>query len=146
MDRYKNFTVLIGKISREIRKIKTEEMKEFGLKSPYVSCLYYFFKEEKLTSKQLTEICEEDKAAVSRSIDFLEKEGYIYCESDAKKRYRDYLVITEKGKKIGKILVDKIDKVLEQASNGLSDQDRTNLYQSLELISNNLHKINNKTC
>lgn len=142
MDRYKNFTVLIGKINREIRKIKTEEMKEYGLKSPHVSCLYYFYKEEKLTSKQLTEICEEDKAAVSRTIDFLEKEGYILCKADVKKRYRDYLEITEKGKKVGKIIVDKIDEVLDKASLGLSEENRKILYQSLELISNNLHNLN----
>lgn len=146
MDRYKHFTILIAKIVRDIRKIKTEEMKDYGLKSPHVSCLYYFYKEQKLTSKQLTEICEEDKGAVSRSIDFLEKEGYIKCESDAKKRYRDYLMITDKGKEIGKILVDKIDKVLEEASFGLTEENRKILYQSLDLISKNLNNIKNKTC
>ena len=40
-ERYKSFTVLISGISRSIRRIKTEEMAEFNLKSPHVSCLYY---------------------------------------------------------------------------------------------------------
>ena len=39
--RFETFTVLIAKISRSIRRIKAEEMSEFHLKGPHVSCLYY---------------------------------------------------------------------------------------------------------
>ena len=46
IERFETFTVLITKISRSIRKIKTEEMAKFNLKSPHVSCLYYLFKSE----------------------------------------------------------------------------------------------------
>ena len=138
MNRYQNFTILINKISREIRRIKNLEMKEYGLKSPHVSCLYSFYKEKKLTSKQLADICEEDKAAISRTIDYLEKNGYIVCESDAKKRYRDYFKLTEKGLLIGEILSNKIDMIVDEASKELSDEHKKLLYESLEVISTNL--------
>ncbi|MBQ7880983.1 MAG: hypothetical protein IJ358_04000 [Clostridia bacterium] len=50
--RFETFTVQIAKISRCIRKIKSEEMAEFNLKSPHVSCLYYLYRQNnKMTAK-----------------------------------------------------------------------------------------------
>lgn len=143
-NRFKNFTVLIGKINRNIKRIKTEEMKDFNLKGPHVSCIYYLYKEESLTLKELTDICEEDKGLISRSLDYLEKNGYLVCESTAKKRYRSHLSLTEKGKMVGKIISGKIDNILNEASRGLSDEDRVILYQSLTLISDGLIRIINE--
>ena len=102
-ERFKTFTVLIAKISRGIRKIKTEEMAEFNLKSPHVSCLYYLFKSKTLTAKELCDVCDEDKAAVSRSIDFLESNNYITCKTNAKKsQYESPIILRHKDKKRGK--------------------------------------------
>ena len=74
--RFEAFTVLIAKISRSIRRIKAEEMSEFHLKGPHVSCLYYLTQLGPLTAGQLCDRCEEDKAAVSRSLEYLEQNGY----------------------------------------------------------------------
>ena len=69
--RFETFTVLIAKISRSIRRIKAEEMSEFHLKGPHVSCLYYLTQLGPLTAGQLCDRCEEDKAAVSRSLGWI---------------------------------------------------------------------------
>ena len=140
-ERFKTFTVLISKISRSIRRIKTEEMDELNLKSPHVSCLYYLFKSETLTAKELCDICAEDKASLSRSIEYLEKENYIICESNLKKRYRSPLTLTDKGQKVGRIIAEKIDSILNFASEGLTEEKRSILYEGLTLISNNLEKF-----
>ena len=76
-ERFEAFMVLISRISRSIRRIKSEEMAEFQLKGPHVSCLYYLSLADGLTAAALCERCDEDKAAVSRSLDYLEKGGYI---------------------------------------------------------------------
>lgn len=140
-ERYKTFTVLVSSIMRSIRKIKTEEMAEFNLKSPHVSCLYYLYKANSLTAKELCDICEEDKASVSRSIDFLESNGYIQCDSPAKKRYKAALTLTEKGKEVGEKVTLKIDKALDLGSVGLSEENRVILYKSLALINENLQNM-----
>lgn len=140
-ERFKTFTVLITKINRSIHKIKTEEMAEFNLKSPHVSCLYYLYKAEALTAKELCDICAEDKAALSRSIDYLETNGFIECNSNAKKRYKALLMLTEKGKEIAKRIAQKIDNILEQASASITEESRKVMYQSLETINENLNKI-----
>lgn len=141
-ERFETFTVQIAKISRYVRRIKSEEMREFNLKSPHVSCLYYLHKKNgTLTAKELCDACDEDKAAISRSIDFLETNGYIVCDSKTEKRYKSPLSLTEKGKEIGEQIAVKIDKIVEVASAGLNEENRKIFYQSLKLISDNLQQI-----
>lgn len=140
-ERFKNFTVLILKIHRAIQKIKTEEIAEYHLKSSHVSCLYYLYKENTLTATELCEICQEDKSYISHSLRYLEENGYISCDSTARKRYNAPLNLTERGKELGAYIAQKIDSVLEPAGEGLTDEDRVCLYRYLTQISDNLDKI-----
>ena len=108
--RFETFTVLIAKISRSIRRIKAEEMSEFYLKGPHVSCLYYLTQLGPLTAGQLCDRCEADKAAVSRSLEYLEQNGYV---TRPDKRYRSPLTLTEKGQETGRAIAGKIDRLVE---------------------------------
>ena len=139
-ERFETFTVLLNRINRNIRKIKNEEMKNYELRSPHVSCLYYLYISEELTSKELCERCEEDKATISRSLDFLEKNGYLICKSESKKRYNAPFKLTEKGERAGKRITEKITAVLDEISSGISDEDRAVFYRSLNVISENIEK------
>lgn len=142
-ERFKTFTTLITDISRKIRKIKSEEIEIFNLKAPHVSCVYYLYINGGMTSKELSDIADEDKANISRSIEYLEKNGFISCGSDSHKRYRAPLILTEKGKEVGEYIVKKIDSYLEKAGKGISDEMRKNMYESLILINKNLDSISN---
>ena len=140
-ERFEVFTVLIAEINRCINKIKTEEMNEFNLKGSHVSCLYYIFKNETLTAKELCDICGEDKSNISRTIKYLEAEGYLVCYSKAQKRYQSPLELTDIGLVVAKKIAGKIDNVLQYASEGLSEENRKIMYQSLNIVSDNLKKI-----
>ena len=65
-ERFEAFTVLLSKLNRCIKRMKAEQMAQFQLKGPHVSCLYYLSEAGALTAAQLCERCEEDKAAISR--------------------------------------------------------------------------------
>ena len=110
--RFSSFTVLIAKISREIRRIKTEEMAELSLKSPHVSCLYYLYTQGSMTVRELCDICDEDKAAISRSLEYLEECGYIVRDHADGRRYKAPLVLTEGGREIAERVTEKIERVL----------------------------------
>ena len=143
-ERFETFTVLINRISRNIRKIKNQEMAEYHLRSAHVSCLYYLYSEERLTATELCERCEEDKATISRALDFLETNGYISCEVQGAKRYRAPLFLTEKGKEVGEQISDKINGVLDSISGGLTEEERLAFYRSLSIISESLERISRK--
>ncbi|MBQ9162968.1 MAG: MarR family transcriptional regulator [Clostridia bacterium] len=140
-ERFEIFTALIAKINRSIRKIKNQEMREYNLRSPHVSCLYYLYCTSGLTATDLCERCEEDKASISRTLDFLEENGYITCESKSAKRYRSPLALTEKGMEIGRQIAEKINRVLDEVSVGLTDEERTEFYRCLTIICNNLERV-----
>ena len=137
-ERFEMFTVLINRISRSIRSIKNHEMSEYGLRSAHISCLYYLYSSGTLTATDLCERCEEDKATVSRSLDYLESNGYLTRESETSKRYKAPVLLTEKGCRAGKKIADKIDRVLDEVSIGLSEEERIAFYRSLGIISENL--------
>ena len=139
--RFETFTVLINRINRNIRKIENQEMAEYNLRSPHISCLYHLYISKKLTATDLCERCEEDKATISRSISFLEREGYITCESKCAKRYKSPITLTEKGICAGRRLAEKINQVLEAVSIGLTDKERDEFYRCLNIISENLEKV-----
>ncbi len=140
-ERFRTFTVLVTKLYRAIRKIKSEETEEYGLASPHVSCLYYLYKEETLTLKELVDICLEDKAVLSKATAYLEANKLIACDSNQKKRYNSYFKLTDKGATVAKSIANKIDKILECASEGVADNDREVMYKSLLMISDNLDKL-----
>lgn len=140
-ERFTTFTVLITSISRSIHKIKSEEMAEFNLKSAHVSCLYYLYKKEMLTAKELCDICDEDKANISRSLKYLEENGYLVCHSKYKKRYQSPLELTEFGREVAKRIAKKIDSVLEVSSDGVSEEERDIFYRALLTIDSNLQRI-----
>lgn len=140
-ERFEIFTKHISRISRNIRRIKTDEVAEFNLKSPHVSCLYYLLKSGKLCSTEIAEVCDEDKAAVSRTLDYLERQGFIACEDQGKRRYKANYILTERGKEAASIIATKIDKVIMMAGAELTDEERVIFYRALEKISIKLDDI-----
>ena len=127
---------------RNIHRIKCEETGKLGLKGTHVSCLYYLYRAEgPLTARELCSVCGEDKAAISRAVDYLGGEGYVKCESGAPKKYKSPISLTEKGMEAGKILSDRVESILVDASCGLTEENRAIFYESLDIISDNLQKI-----
>jgi len=138
-DRFETFTVQIAKINRNIKRIKTEEMSEYNLNGTHVSCLYYLFKQnDTLTAKELCDVCDEDKASISRSLEYLEKSNLIICNSKTEKRYNSPLSLTSEGKVIGQSIANKIENIVSLAGNGLTPENRKIFYESLFISSNNL--------
>lgn len=144
--RFETFTVLINRISRNIRKIKNQEMAEYHLRSSHISCLYYLYLTQGLTATELCERCEEDKATISRSLEYLETNGYLTCDSKSVKRYKSPLVLTSKGMEVGKKIAEKIESVLDEISVGLTEEERIAFYRSLSVISDSLDSVANKYC
>lgn len=140
-NRFEIFTVLINRINRNIRKIKNMEMSDYNLKSSHISCLYYLYISGGLTATQLCEKCEEDKATISRSLDYLEESGYISCQAEGGRKYKNPITLTDKGGNVGKEIASKINSVLTEISVALSEEERVNFYRSLNVISNYLEII-----
>lgn len=141
-DRYKTFTGLITNISRCIQKIKNGEMEALGFKGKQVQCLFALYTTSGgATSTELSEICGEDKGMLSRTIKELIEQGLVYVDEQKNQKYRNPLKLTQKGTEIAKTIADKISKMLDEGSAGISQANRENMYRCLSQISKNLTKI-----
>ncbi len=144
IQRFETFTVLIAKINRSIRKIKLQEMAEHQLGSVHTSCLYYLSREDGLTAAELCELCQEDKATISRALGWLEENGYILARESGSKRYKAPISPSEKGLAVGREIADKINIVLDAVGAGLSEGERAEFYRCLSIISDGLELAANK--
>ena len=140
-ERFETFTVLINRISRDIRRIKNQEMAAYHLRSAHVSCLYYIYSLDGVTAAELCEHCEEDKATVSRALCYLEDNGFIYRNTDCSKRYKSPLYLTDKGQAAGKRIAEKISDVLDIIGRTLTKDERAAFYRNLSAISRILDDI-----
>jgi len=140
-ERFETFTILIHRISRNIRKIKNQEMAEYDLRSAHVSCLYYIFVNNGTTATELCEKCEEDKATVSRALNYLEKKGLIAYEERPFRRYKSLIALTEKGRSVGRRITERINGVLDEVGVSLTEEQRCIFYQSLSAISQRLEEL-----
>ena len=136
--RFEAFVTGITLCYKYIQKIKSAEMTELGLKGTHVMCIFFLsHNPEGLTAAQLCRLCAEDKAAVSRTVAELQREGYV---APGEKRYRAALRLTEKGEEVARRVEGLIEQWVAFGGAGLSDSDREAFYRALELISNNLKK------
>ena len=118
----------ISCIYRYIQKIERIEMEYYGLKGPYPQCLLAMRRyPEGITAARLCEVCDKDKAAVSRMVAELEEKGLI-TRSDLGVRYRMCLKLT----KLGEEAAEHV---------GLTDAQRATMDAGLDLLAGNLQEI-----
>ena len=139
-NRYELLSGAISCMYHDIRKIERVEMARYGLKGPHAQCLLAIKKHpEGITAARLCEICEKDKAAVSRTLAELEEVGMIYRENRNGSRYRSALMLTEQGEIAAEAVVEKVRMAVERAGIGFGEAEREVFYRVLALIAGNLH-------
>ena len=136
IQRFQSFVGGISSCYKYIQHIKSMEMAEFGLKGAHVMCLFFLHQNPQgLTAANLCQLCAEDKAAISRTIASLQKEGFI---ATCDKKYRALLQLTQKGQQVAQQFTALIEQWVDFGGSGLSEEERTIFYRALNLISNNL--------
>lgn len=142
IDRYEEFTAAISSIYKSIQKIKRDEMARFGLKGPHVQCLVALGRQrDGATITQLCELCELDKAAISRAVSELETQGVIEARQGGGRVYRAPLCLTEKGRRIADEVGSIIRNRMTLTRDGLSEQEREIFFSALLRISDNLQRL-----
>ena len=137
--RFETFVTAIAQINRSIQRLKSQEMAGFGLKGTNVMCLFQLRRHpEGLTSVQLSQLCDEDKAAISRSLSELREKGLIHIPDSAEKRYRVPMVLTEAGAAVTEQMDRKIIDAVLTAAQGYSREERETFYHVLLQIADNL--------
>ena len=142
LDRFEHFSYSISNIYRHMMKIEREEMEKYGLRGSYVQYLIAMKRfPEGMTSAKLCDICDKDKAAISRIVAEMESKGLIRRESDKSNMYRAKLVLTEEGNKAADYVCERAEKAVLAAGKGLDEEDRRIFYGVLAIFEANLRRI-----
>ena len=142
ISRYEIFSTVVSSLYHDIQRIERTEMAKYGLKGPHAQCLVIMDRYPGgITAARLCEICERDKAAVSRTVAELEEAGLLTRREQNGIRYRVPLLLTENGKLAARNVINVASRAVEQAGAGLNDAQRDVFYQVLGHIAQNLHTI-----
>lgn len=137
IDRFELFTTTITQIYKNLQKIKSHEMTEFQLKGAHVMCLFELYRHPNgLTITELSALCEEDKAAISRTISELTERSLV--SSNSEKKYRAPIVLTEEGKNITTQMSELAANAAIAGSADMTHEERITFYNTLKDISDNL--------
>ena len=140
--KYELFSASVSSLYRDIQRIERRETAKYGMKGPHAQCLLAMSRyPEGITATQICDICEKDKAAVSRTLAELEENGLVLRTARNGSRYRALLTLTEKGKDAARTVNEKAQIAVELAGAGLDDAQREIFYAVLDVIAGNLHTI-----
>lgn len=142
VSRFEQFSGAVSCIYRCIQKIERVEMAKYGLKGPHAQCLLAMgHHPEGLTSSELCTLCDKDKAAISRTVAELEREGLVIRNTKGSNRYRALLKLTQQGETAAAQVEERAKLAVEKAGEGMTDQQRAVFYEVLGLIAGHLQEI-----
>lgn len=142
ISKYEIFSTVVASLYHDIQHIERMEMAKYGLKGPHAQCLIVMARHpEGITAARLCEICEKDKAAISRTVAELEETGLLIRKEKNGVRYRVPLMLTEAGMEAARQISAVAEHAVEQAGSGLDDDQRTVFYHVLGVIAQNLQAI-----
>ena len=138
LQRFEAFVSGITGCYKYIQRIKSTEMTEFGLRGAHVMCLFFLYRyTDGLTATELCRLCNEDKAAISRTLGTLRQKG---CIQSAGNAYRAKWTLTEQGKSITAHVCELVDQWVGFGGEGLREEEREIFYKVLGTIADNLRK------
>ena len=141
-NRYELISASISCMYHDIQKIERVEMSKYGMKGSHTQCLIAMRRfPEGITATQLCQVCDKDKAAISRTIADLEQKGLVERIGQNGNLYRARLVLTQQGTDLVMKIGKRAALAAEQAGGELTDDQREVFYQVLATIAKNLHTL-----
>jgi DNA-binding MarR family transcriptional regulator len=130
----------IFSITRYWNRLANEEMKKYGLRGAYALYLVVIESGEgQITAAKLADLCQRDKADVSRAITAFQEKGIL--EPYGESKYRAALNLTGKGRELASQIRRRASEMIELAGQDLSEEMRENMYQCLDSIALRMREI-----
>lgn len=139
--RFEQFTSVISCLYRDVQRLERDEMERYGLKGAFAQYLLAIDGHPAgITAAQLCEICDKNKAAVSRIVAEMEEKHLINRKS-THNQYKAPIFLTEEGEKAVLFVKERSSIAAQVAGSELTDEDRNTLYTSLRRIAAHLERF-----
>ena len=142
---YETFSLGLHELYRSIHKNESAVMNKYGLRGAYVKYLVALLQcPEGLTISQLCEVCDQDKAAVSRAVSELVGREFLWRFNPKGNHYRAKLKLTERGTELAREVCLSGEEFFNEAIAVLSEAQKEELYKTTGLMFDNIHDITMK--
>lgn len=140
--RFEHISYLVSAIDRCIGQLEREEMEKQGYKGVYAQYLAVLSRyPEGLTASELSLLCDRDKAAVSRSVGQMERQGLLMRNVGQEQVYKAKLTLTSAGEQAAAFVCRRAQTAVDAVGGGLTEQQRQTMYEALEYIASGLEKL-----
>ena len=93
------------------------------------------------TASELCTLCDKDKAAISRTVAELERDGMVVRQARNGSMYRAVLKLTPQGLEASRQVDGRAQFAVDRAGETLTDEERAVMYKTLAMIASNLQTI-----
>lgn len=100
--------------------------------------LLVLHKEDGRYQRQLGQLLMKDRPNMTRMLDNLEMNGFLYRQKDEENRRISKVFITEKGRELVKQIIPQRQKIIRKALEGISEEEINALLETLSKIRGNL--------
>lgn len=138
------YALLSGKVTNAINRTLSRKLKEASIDiSPaQVSILYTLWRTDGITQKQLSDATAKDKPSITRLLDNMDKLQLIKRQQDKKDRRMNKIFLTAKAQTIREKVSEATVNALQEAFNGLSGDEMSEVQRMMKIIFNNLGGAN----
>jgi len=131
-----NKTVLYCKIA----SLQAFKQNNFDITPEQFGVLYILSHEDGLYQRQLSQLTLKDRPNISRILNILEENEYIYRKPDPENKRIMKVFITEKGRTQVEAMLPCAYEVRNKAIKGLTENDLENLARILQIVRSNLEE------
>ena len=142
-EKFYEFTGLVSRVGKALRRAQEKYTRDFGLRSVHVSCLLRLLDAPGgLSATELSERCGVDRAQISRVSADLAERGLV-CEAapGAKRRYRGSLTLTGEGSALAREMKGIVLEKLGAISGSLDEGKVATFYEVFHEIADKLEDI-----
>lgn len=141
-ERYVKFCMAVEQMAKTLQKYKNEKLAVFGLRSMHLMFMFQLNQaEEGLTGTELAVNCSVDKAFISRVTGELSELGYIEYRNKTGTKYKNKLILTEKGREVMEKVSEIIDTTIAAVSKEITTAEFDIFYKVLGTVNSNLERF-----
>jgi len=113
-------------------------LKDTGLHPGQIFIIKIIHDNEGIKQKELAELTKRERATITKSLQRLEKKGFIIKENDLSDKKSPRLYLTDKAKELHKELIKEREKEIDNLSNSLTSTELDTLLDLLNKINDYL--------
>jgi len=142
LSRFQQFSYVISEINRHIQKIERDEMIKYGCKGAFAQYLVALLSHpEGLTATRLCQLCDKDKAAISRIVSEMQEKGLVTRSAETARAYNAPIKLTEYGRNAAEHVCLKARAAVKAVGGEMSEEERRVLYSLLDTIAGKLQTL-----